>query len=86
MFGKMCQSCGMPLSKDKNGGGTNADGTKSTEYCSNCYQNGHFTLPHITLDEMKTRVQGKMHEMHLPGFVAKFLTRNLHTLKRWNNS
>ena len=41
---KFCQSCGMPLSKDPNGGGTNADGTKNTSYCSYCYQNGSFTF------------------------------------------
>ncbi|WP_224768159.1 zinc ribbon domain-containing protein [Metabacillus idriensis] len=33
---KNCQSCGMPLSKDEHGGGTEADGSKSTKYCSRC--------------------------------------------------
>ena len=27
---KNCQSCGMPLRRDEKGGGTNADGSKST--------------------------------------------------------
>ncbi len=30
----------MPLSKDPRGGGTNADGSKSSEYCSHCYSAG----------------------------------------------
>ena len=30
---KNCQSCGMPLSRDPNGGGTNADGSASAMYC-----------------------------------------------------
>ena len=34
-----CQSCGMPLKSDPGGGGTNADGTHSDEYCSYCYVN-----------------------------------------------
>ncbi|HEV2843185.1 MAG TPA: zinc ribbon domain-containing protein [Chthoniobacterales bacterium] len=38
---KNCQSCGMPLKKSPGGGGTNADGTISTIYCSYCYENGH---------------------------------------------
>jgi len=42
---KHCQSCGMPLNRDKQGGGTNADGSKSTMYCSHCFLNGQFTLP-----------------------------------------
>lgn len=31
---KNCQSCGMPLKKSPNDGGTNKDGTISTMYCS----------------------------------------------------
>jgi len=40
-----CQSCGMPMSRDEKGGGTNADGSKSAMYCSHCYAGGKFTLP-----------------------------------------
>ena len=39
---KNCQSCGMPLKKDKMGGGTNIDGSKSALYCSYCYIHGRF--------------------------------------------
>jgi len=39
---KSCQSCGMPLNKDPQSGGTNADGSKNEKYCSYCYQNGAF--------------------------------------------
>lgn len=39
-----CQSCGMPLSRDEQGGGSNADGSKSRVYCSHCYQGGRFRL------------------------------------------
>jgi hypothetical protein len=82
---KICQSCGMPLKRDVNGGGTNADGSKSTEYCSNCYQSGKFVLPDITVDQMKERVKGKMKEMHIPGFMAWFFTKDIPKLKRWSN-
>jgi hypothetical protein len=37
---KNCQSCGMPMSRDPNGGGTNADGSTSLKYCSHCYAGG----------------------------------------------
>ena len=40
---KFCQSCGMPMSKDPQHGGTNRDGTKSADYCSYCYVAGEFT-------------------------------------------
>lgn len=80
---KNCQSCGMPLSKDEKGGGTEADGGKSTMYCSHCYQQGKFSLPNITADQMIYLVKGKMKEMHIPGFLAYFMTRNIPKLKRW---
>jgi hypothetical protein len=48
---KNCQSCGMPLKRDEKGGGSNADGTKSTMYCSHCYENGKFTWPNATVSE-----------------------------------
>jgi hypothetical protein len=35
--GPYYQSCGMPLSKDAQGGGTEANGAKSTDFCSHCY-------------------------------------------------
>jgi len=74
----------MPLSKDEHGGGTEADGTRSPMYCSHCYQQGKFTLPDITLEEMIARVRGKFKEMHIPGFLAFFFTRNIPKLRRWS--
>jgi hypothetical protein len=78
-----CQSCGMPLNRDKKIIGTEIDGSLSEMYCSHCYQNGKFTMPDITVDEMRARVTEKIIEMKLPRFVAKFLTRNTCKLKRW---
>lgn len=82
---KNCQSCGMPLKRDAKGGGTNADGTRSAMYCSHCYERGEFTLPGITLDEMKTRVKGKMKEMGIPGFLTGLFTKDIPHLQRWKN-
>lgn len=80
-----CQSCGMPLKKDPNGGGTNLDGTKNAMYCSHCYQEGRFTLPDITVDEMKVRVKNKMKELGFPGFLSGIFTRHIPKLERWKN-
>ncbi len=80
---KNCQSCGMPLSKDPKGGGTEAGGSKSTMYCSNCYQNGAFVHPDLTAEQMIERVKGKMKEMQIPGFLGYFFVRNIPKLKRW---
>ncbi|PLS17282.1 hypothetical protein CVD28_11985 [Bacillus sp. M6-12] len=80
---KNCQSCGMPLLKDKKGGGTEHNGQKSNLYCSHCYVNGEFVQPALSAAEMKLIVENKICESGFPNFVAKLFTRNIHKLKRW---
>ncbi len=73
----------MPLKRDPQNGGTNADGSKSTMYCSYCYVNGQFMNPTMTAQEMQVFCKGKLKEMGYPGFVASFLTWNIPRLARW---
>lgn len=80
---KVCQSCSMPLNKDEKGGGSERDGTRSTLYCSHCYEDGSFTLPDLTLEEMRARVKTKMVEFGIPKFMTGLFVRNLHKLERW---
>ena len=80
---KNCQSCGMPLKRDEQGGGTNSDGSKSAVYCSHCYQNGQFRLPDLTLDQMQERVRQKFAGFGIPGFLAGLFTRRIPKLLRW---
>ena len=80
---KNCQSCGMPFNKDENGGGTEANGEKSTMYCSHCYQDGKFTYPDATVDQMKQLVMNKMLEMKVPKIMAKLFVNKIPKLERW---
>ena len=80
---KNCQSCGMPLKQDPQGGGINHDGSKSFMYCSYCYQKGKFTQPDFTVQQMKELRIEKMVEMKMPRFVAKFLSMEIPNLERW---
>ncbi|MDR2834575.1 MAG: zinc ribbon domain-containing protein [Bacteroidales bacterium] len=79
----MCQSCGMPLSDDMYG--TNKDGSINEEYCKYCFENGHFTNPDITMEEMINicveymTEDGKMTEEE----ARKIIKNSLPTLKRW---
>ena len=76
----------MPLKRDEKSGGTNADGTRSTMYCSHCYQNGQFVVPDISLTEMQARVREKIVGFGMPGFLAGIFTRKIATLARWQKS
>jgi hypothetical protein len=81
---KNCQSCGMPLSKDPEGGGTDADGSRSAMYCSHCYRSGAFTQPDLTSVEMQERVRHKLKEIGIPGLLAWYFVRGVPKLKRWS--
>jgi len=84
---RFCQSCGMPLKKDPQGGGTNADGSRNAEYCSYCYQSGAFTSPEIrTAADMQRFCLGKLKEMGTPATLAWLMTRNIPRLKRWRQA
>jgi len=73
----------MPLKKDPQHGGTEADGRKSTMYCSHCYRSGKFILPDITAVQMQARVKRKMMDKGFPGFLAGFFARSVPKLERW---
>ena len=78
-----CQSCGMPLSRDVEEGGTNADRSKSGTYCSHCYQRGQFVMPDITVTEMQARVKAKLVSVGTPQILAALLIRRIPRLQRW---
>src|SRR3979409_956381 len=84
--GPACQSCGMPISKDPLGGGGNADGTRTREYCSHCYERGEFLQPNMTANEMMALVEGKLRSMHIPGFFARKWAQEVPALRRWRGS
>lgn len=73
----------MPLKKDPQHGGTNADGSKSSKYCSYCYANGSFNQPDLTVSQMQNFVKGKLKEMGFPGFLAEMFTKGIPKLERW---
>ena len=82
---KICQSCGMPLDKDLNKGGTNSDGSKSDKYCSFCFQNGKFIDEGITLSEkIEKNIQIAVLRLNIPESEArKMAESSLPNLERW---
>ncbi|MEK7158164.1 MAG: zinc ribbon domain-containing protein [Patescibacteria group bacterium] len=82
---KFCQSCGMPLAKDEQGSGTEADGSKSAKYCSHCYEHGAFKDPNMTMAEMQTLVDGKLREVGAGRIMRWFSKRMIPKLERWKS-
>ncbi|HZV69002.1 MAG TPA: zinc ribbon domain-containing protein [Saprospiraceae bacterium] len=81
---KNCQSCGMPLKKDPEHGGTEANGTKSLKYCSKCYTAGKFNNPEInTPQKIQSFVKEKIKSMGFPGFLAGMFVKGIPSLERW---
>jgi hypothetical protein len=83
---KNCQSCGMPMRRDPNGGGTNANGSTNLKYCSHCYAGGRFTHPDMTVEQMQARVREKLREFGVPAPLSWFLTRRVPKLERWSGT
>lgn len=64
--------------------GTNADGSKSREYCRFCYQGGRFTDEGTTMEEKIEKMVSFAKSMRIPEENARKMAQNiLPTLKRW---
>ena len=82
MIPLICQSCGLPFTDESKG--TNRDQTESEDYCNNCFQNGSFVEPSLSLREMEVRnlERAKKNE-NLTLEEAQEALKILPTLKRW---
>lgn len=80
---KNCQSCGMPNMHDTHDDGTNKDGTRSYKYCKDCYRDGSFLFPELTVSQMKSRVKRKLKNVGYSTFLARFFSRGISSLERW---
>lgn len=76
------------MKKDKQGGGTEKDGSKSTKYCSMCYANGEFLNPPEidTAEKFQEYCIAEMKKDGMNGFLAWILTRSISKLERWKKN
>ena len=75
----------MPMDKDPGNGGTKADGTRTTEYCSYCYREGQFVDNFTKPGEMVSLVKGKLKEMGYGPIRRWFYTSHIYQLQRWKS-
>lgn len=80
----ICQSCGMPMKKDKDFG-TNFDRSQNQEYCCFCFRNGKFTDEGISLQEKVNKlVRISVEQLGLREDLARTMAETkLPQLKRW---
>lgn len=85
---RFCQSCGMPLAPDLSNCGTEADGTKSDDYCIYCYGGGRF-LADCTMEQMIdfcTPIMAKANPAMTEDAAREAMRQWFPTLKRWRNA
>lgn len=78
----ICQSCTMPIDNMADRG-TEKDGSKNSEYCKYCYQDGNLTEPDMTLQQMKEVITTQMKKMNMPETIIQHSLNALPRLKRW---
>jgi hypothetical protein len=79
---KHCESCHMPICDPKDFG-NEADGSVNSDYCWHCYQNGLFTNPFMTLQDMQNHVRHTLERLHEDERVIHYVIGTLPDLKRW---
>lgn len=73
----------MPMRKEDDHG-TNADGSRSTDYCHFCFKDGKFTEEGITMEQKIEKMVSFAKSMNIPEESAREMAKNiLPTLKRW---
>lgn len=82
--GPFCQSCNMPMD-NPDCFGTDERGLRNNDYCVHCYEDGKFTDPYITMEEMIDLVTDIMIEKtKMPEEQARQIASSfIPTLKRW---
>jgi hypothetical protein len=78
----ICQSCGMPMNRPGLMG-SEKDLSKSTIYCSACYQNGEFTHPEMTQQAMKDYVRKILKKNKVNEDAINLSVKRVSYLSRW---
>ena len=82
---KQCQSCGMPLVSKRQGDmrGSERNGSPSEKWCKLCYENGSFTGPDCTLNQMLEIVENAMQQQGVNSLMRWMARKQIPRLERW---
>lgn len=81
----ICQCCGLPFTPRL--GGTNRDQSKNSDYCIDCFKDGVFTDPHLSIQDMEKKLLDMArHHDGMSIEEAEAIIKMLPDLKRWKMS
>ena len=82
---RYCQSCGMPMGETDELYGTEADGSKSADYCKYCYADGAFTVECTMQEMIEFCVQPTVENVPgmTPAQARALMNEHFPLLKRW---
>lgn len=78
-----CQSCERTIDPNIMNFGTEKNDTLSRCFCNQCYMDGEFVEPSLTLEEVKTKARKEMIEKGIPLSVIDKKISRIYKLKRW---
>lgn len=78
-----CQSCGLNMMNDDEYYKLTFEQKKATLYCSNCFLNGNFTEPKLSLKKMEERVNKQHKKSGLTKYQRNRHVKSIKYLKRW---
>lgn len=84
-FSNECQSCGK-IFDSITVYGVELNGDKNYHFCKNCYSNGVFLEPNLTLDEYKNQVVSELKTQNLKEKEIKEILKTIEGLDRWKRN
>jgi len=82
---RCCQSCGIPLNAEHKAKGLVSEATSGPEaiYCKLCFQDGHFTSPEMTMQQMIEIATQATTPTFGAAKARREMTKLIPTLARW---
>jgi hypothetical protein len=81
-----CQSCGIYLNHQDFYSLLDKENKRKTRYCITCYQNGEFSEPDMTFEQMKKRVKERCLKLGFSKFQTYIYLLRLKNLFRWQKN
>lgn len=79
-----CQSCGIDLVDDRAYERASNDERRRTIYCSECFSEGVFKEPDLTIEQMKDKVTRRCVELKIGKSKRNQVLKSIRFLKRWS--